>query len=132
MFNIKEKKDLLSNPSVREFLVLFYLSENLYKLNRVLYDKEINKKDVKYDDLKLHMTSVKSVSDHYKWPLSEDELSFLFGSSANYNGKTTTLTLKTLRNGIVHACNITNMKNIIENFESDYKKILFKFIHIFE
>jgi hypothetical protein len=91
-------------------------------LNRVLYDKEINKKDVKYDDLKLHMTSVKSVSDHYKWPLSEDELSFLFGSSANYNGKTTTLTLKTLRNGIVHACNITNMKIIIENLKVTIKR----------
>lgn len=131
MFNIEEKKELLSNTSVRDFLAFYYLSENLYKMKRVIYDKEVNKKTVKYDDLKLHMTAIKSVSDHYKWSLSEDELSLIFASKTILDGKETTLTLKRLRNNIVHECNITSMKNIIENFDKIYRPLLDKFIGLF-
>lgn len=131
MFNIEEKKELLSNTSVRDFLDFYYLSENLYKMKRVIYDKEVNKKTVKYDDLKLHMTAIKSVSDHYKWSLSEDELSLIFASKTILDGKETTLTLKRLRNNIVHECNITSMKNIIENFDKIYRPLLDKFIGLF-
>jgi len=128
---IAYKKKLLFNIKIVEFLSLFYLSENIYKLKRVQYEFEVDKKANKVQKINLHLTAIKSVAKHFNFDITDDELTFLFGSQYKRKEVTKKDTIKNLRNKIVHECDIKTMEKIIEDYEFVYKPVLKKFIEIF-